>query len=219
MGTEKSRKVGLSCRRAQRPHPANSRLCACPGRFCFRGAAPKGSCTRPGLAGVCGCHRGTPSPLLPPPLPPPPAAALGEGAAAKAGTPVPPSPGGREGGREGAAARPGGPGGRGDPARLALLLWRRPGQSGTPGERWGGGQKPAGMGTPAGLAAVPGTAAGARGLSGMRAGRLHGSGPGSLRPALGQGVLTVCAQARMGAISGGGWVASPCPCMAAAPLV
>lgn len=126
-GRKKSRKVGLSCRRAQRPHPANSRLCACPGRFCFRGAVPKGSCPRPGLARVCGCHRGTPSPLLPPPRVP--------------------FPGDREGGR----GRQPGQGGRGNgETQLAMPC----AVEGTPGEGWGAGQKPAGMGTPAGLAAL-----------------------------------------------------------------
>lgn len=184
-GRKKSRKVGLSCRRAQRPHPATLGFVPAPGAATFGGQHPKGSCPRPGLAGVSWVSQRSPSPLVPPPLLPPSAAALAEGAALKAGTPVPRSRRDREGGG-GSQAGMGGP----SLPCLALLLWRRPRQSGTPSRGVGRRTKPSGHGDTRGHLS-PARLLGLGGLGGSLGRGLHVPGPGSLRPALGQGVLSV----------------------------
>lgn len=112
------------------------------------------------------------------------AAALVEGAALKTSTPVPPSPGGREGGG-GSQAR--GPGGMGDPARLALLLWRRPRQSGTLRRGMGRRTKPGGHGDTRWLCTSP--RHGCWGSGSFLGWGLAGST--SLWTAVGQGVLAV----------------------------
>lgn len=208
-GRKKSRKVGLSCRRAQRPHPATLGFVPAPGAATFGGQHSKGSCPRPGLAGVSWVSQRPPSPLVPPPLLPPSAAALAEGAALKAGTPVPRSRRGREGGGGSQA-------GMGGPSLPCLAAVEETTAVGDPQQRGGEEDKTQrAWGHP--WAPLPGTAAGAwgaRGLSGTGAARTR-----ARQPAAGfESGCAVCAQARTGAISGGGWVASPCPHMAAAPL-
>lgn len=217
MGTEKSRKVGLSCRRAQRPHPATLGFVPAPGAAAFGGQPQKGPVLAPGWPVSRGCHRDPPSPLLPPPLLPPSAAALAEGAALKAGIPVPRS---RRGGEGGGGSQAGGPG-RDGGTQLALpcCCGGDHGSRGPPAEGWGGGQNPAGMGTPMGTSPRHGCwGLGARGAlwdGGWQAARIKARQPSA---GFGSG-CAVCAQARTGAISGGGWVASRCPHMAAAPLM
>lgn len=191
-GRKKSRKVGLSCRRAQRPHPATLGFMPAPGAAAFGGQPQKGPVLAPGWPVSRGCHRDPPSPLLPPPLLPPSAAALAEGAALKAGIPVPRS---RRGGEGGGGSQAGGPGRDGGtqialPCLAAVEETTAVGDPQQRGEEEDKTQRA--WGHP--WAPLPGTAAGAwglGGLSGMGAGRLRVSRPGSLRPVLGQGVLSV----------------------------
>lgn len=144
MGTEKKSKSGSELPKGSAAPSCNPRLCACPGRCCFRGAAPKGSCPRPGLAGVSWVSQRSPITSAAPS----PSASIGSGSCGGScikswhpGAPFPAWRGGR--GRQ-----PGrGPGaGWGDPACLALLLWRRPRQSGTPSRGVGRRTKPSGHG-------------------------------------------------------------------------
>lgn len=214
MGTEKSRKVGLSCRRAQRPHPANSRLCACPGRFCSRGAAPKGP-RPPVLApgwplsvGVTGVPH-HPCATSPP-------ASIGRGSRGgscmgrKAGTPVPPwLPEGCQGGR---GRQPGqGPGGPGGPSWPCLAAAEGTTALGDPQEEEEGAARRAWGHS------LAWHRSGTAGGSAMGTGRGAGRG----RAACGRLWLGVCSlcPGQDGSGFRGVWAASPCSCMAAAPLM
>lgn len=144
MGTEKKSKSGSELPKGSAAPSCKLSALFLPRTLLLSGGSPKAVLSSPRAGRCLWVSQGHPITAA--------AASLGEGAASKAGAPVPLPRG--QGGRERAAARPGDPRERGDPARLALRLWRRARQSGTPGEGWGGGQKPAGMGTPAGLAAL-----------------------------------------------------------------
>lgn len=211
MGTEKKSKSGSELPKGSAAPSCNPRLCACPGRCCFRGAAPKGSCPRPGLAGVSWVSQRSPITSAAPS----PSASIGSGSCGGSrikswhpGAPFPAWRGGRGRQRDG-----------GTQLALPCCCGGDHGSRGPPAEGWGGGQNPAGMGTPMGTSPRHGCwGLGARGAlwdGGWQAARIKARQPSA---GFGSG-CAVCAQARTGAISGGGWVASRCPHMAAAPLM
>lgn len=178
MGTEKKSKSGSELPKGSAaPSCKLSALCL-PRALLLSGGSPKGVLSSP-RAGrrlrVSESHPITPAATSPP-------ASIGSGSRGgsciKSWHPVPPSPGGKEGGGGSQARGPGGDGG----TQLALpcCCGGDHGSREPLGEEWGGGQNPAGMGIPAGLAPLPATAAGARGLSGMGTGRLHGPACGRL---------------------------------------
>lgn len=187
MGTEKKSKSGSELPKGSAAPSCNPRLCACPGRCYFRGAASKGVLSSP-RAGRC-LVGVTEVPITPGATSPP--ASIGSGSCGGSctkswhpGAPFPAWQGGRgrQPGRDGGTqlALP----------CLALLLWRRPRQSGTPSRGVGRRTKPSGHGDTRGHLS-PARLLGLGGLGGSLGRGLHVPGPGSLRPALGQGVLSV----------------------------
>lgn len=187
MGTEKKSKSGSELPKGSAaPSCKLSALCL-PRALLLSGGSPKGVLSSPRAGPCLWVSQGHPIT----------AAAASSGALPRG-----------QGGREGAAARPRGPGERGDPARHALRC------GGNPGRGVGSRTKAGGHGDTRWLGSSLSPAR-LRGLAG-----LGGSLPWGLAGCTdqGQGVLTV---PRRGweRFQGGGWAASPKPCMTAAPLM
>lgn len=144
MGTEKKSKSGSELPKGSAAPSCNPRLCACPGRCYFRGAASKGVLSSP-RAGRC-LVGVTEVPSTPGATSPP--ASIGSGSCGGScikswhpGAPFPAWQGrrGRQPGRDG-----------GTQLALPCCCGGDHGSRGPPAEGWGGGQNPAGMGTPVG---------------------------------------------------------------------